>query len=178
PVIERRFREKERLGDAWVPPLDALQVCLDDPEIAPDLNPNNVDYNFIVDLIGLFIFTSMSSTPNFASYILYEMAKRKEYWQELYQEAQEINKQCNGKLKADDLDKMVKLDSYIKEALRLNSNLLNLPRKCVAESHYTFSDGYQIPNSRMVYVNAHDISFDEKFHGQNPKEFNPHRHLE
>ncbi|CAG8804016.1 24103_t:CDS:10 [Gigaspora margarita] len=176
PIIKKRFEEKKKLGDAWIAPSDALQLGLDDPEIAPDLNPNKVDYNLIIDTIVLFIFAAMSSTSRFSSYILYELAKRKEYWEKLYQEAQEINKQCNGKLKSEDLAKMVKLDSFIKETSRLSNNLLSMPRKCIYKSHYTLVDGYQIPSDRTVYLNVIDVCHDEKLQGQNPKEFNAYRH--
>ncbi|RIB26169.1 cytochrome P450 [Gigaspora rosea] len=87
------------------------------------------------------------------------MAKRKEYWDELYQEAQKINKQYNGNLKSEDLAKMVKLDGFIKESSRLNNHLLSIPCKY-----------------RNVYLNVTDVSHDEKLQGQNPKKFNAYRH--
>ncbi|CAG8646885.1 3721_t:CDS:2 [Gigaspora margarita] len=133
---------------------DVLQFFLNDPEIAPDLDPNNVNCNMIADVIGIFILAAMSSTSYRASYALYE--------------AQAINKQCNGKFKTcNDINKMVKLDRFIKEAFRLNADVLGLPRQCVTEPHYTFTNGYQIPSE--LYLN-------EKLQGPNPKEFNASRH--
>ncbi|CAG8822249.1 26994_t:CDS:2, partial [Racocetra persica] len=82
-----------KFGDSWDAPLDVLQLLMDDPEIAPDFDPNHVNYNMIVDIIGVFAFASMSTTSTSAAYALVELAKRKkDYWKELYQEAQEINK--------------------------------------------------------------------------------------
>ncbi|CAG8669561.1 4539_t:CDS:1, partial [Dentiscutata heterogama] len=70
----------------------------------------------------------------------------KEYWNELHQEVQEINKHCNNKLKSDDPHKMVKLDRFVKEALRLKNDLFNSLHSCIYKSHYTFENGYKVPN--------------------------------
>ncbi|RIB24499.1 cytochrome P450 [Gigaspora rosea] len=181
PVIGKRLYDKKRLGDAWVAPLDALQCYLDDPEIAPDLDPNHVNYHYIVDAIGGFIFAAMGTTANGATRALYDLVERKQkYWQELYQEAQEINKQCNGnELTSDDIAKMVKLDSFVKETLRLSSGIVGLPHKCISKSsYYTFANGYQIPSGSLVMVNFIDTNNDEELQGQNPTEFYAYRHLE
>ncbi|RIB07357.1 hypothetical protein C2G38_2274499 [Gigaspora rosea] len=77
PVIERRLLYKKKLGDSWDAPVDALQLFLDNPEIAPDFNPNNVNYNIIVDTIGVFMFASMANTSNAAAYALV-VGKKKE----------------------------------------------------------------------------------------------------
>ncbi|RIB17248.1 cytochrome P450 [Gigaspora rosea] len=176
PVIERRLLNKSKLGDSWDAPVDCLQLFLDDPEIAPDFNPNHVNYNMIVDTIGVFMFASMGITSNAAAYALVELAKRKkDYWQELYQEAQEINKKSNGKPTYKDFNNMVKVDMFIKESLRFNSNVLSVPRPCVRET-YTFANGFQIPYGRPVFLDISEISFSEELNGQNPQEFDAHRH--
>ncbi|CAG8475950.1 20425_t:CDS:2, partial [Racocetra persica] len=171
--IEKRLYDKKRLGDAWVAPLDALQYYLDDPEIAPDLDPNNVNYNYIADAICVFVFAAMGTTTNGATCSLYDLVERKQqYWQELYQEAQEINKQCNGnELTSDDIARMVKLDSFVKESLRLSSSTVGLQHKCLSKSYYTFSNGYQIPSGRLVTLNFSDTNNNEELQGQNPTEF-------
>ncbi|RIB08159.1 cytochrome P450 [Gigaspora rosea] len=177
PVIKKRLEDKKKLGDAWIAPLDALQSCLNDPEIAPDLDPNNVDYNIIVEIIEILIFTAIISLPAAVFYALYDLAGRKEYWNELYQEAQVINKQCNGNvLKSDDPDKMVKLDKFVKESLRLNIDITNVAHKCISKPYYTFENGYQVPNGRMIYVNFMSLAMDEELQGQNSKEFYAYRH--
>ncbi|RIB27735.1 cytochrome P450, partial [Gigaspora rosea] len=181
PVIEKRLCDKKRLGDAWVAPLDALQCQLNDPEITPDLDPNNVNYDNIADVICRFIFSSMSSTSNGAISALYDLVKRKQhFWQELYQEAQEINKQCNGnELTIDDIARMIKLDSFVKESLRFFfSPIVGMPHKCISKSCYTFANGYQIPSGRIAYINLCDTNNDEELQGQNPTEFRAYRHLE
>ncbi|CAG8648820.1 4381_t:CDS:2, partial [Scutellospora calospora] len=179
PVVEKRLNDKKRLGDAWVAPLDALQYYLNDPDITPDLDPNHVDYVHIANAIGSFIIAAMGTTTSSGARALYDLATRKEYWQELYQEAQEINKQCNGnELTIDDIAKMVKLYSFVKESLRFTSRVVALPHKCVTKSHYTFENGYQIRNGTVVMVNMLDTAYDEELQGQNPTEFKAYRHLD
>ncbi|CAG8823995.1 2855_t:CDS:2, partial [Gigaspora rosea] len=73
----------------------------------PDFNPKNINYDYIADGIGRLIFASMATTSNGATRVLYNLVEKKQYWQELYQEAQEINKQCNGnELTFDNIAKM------------------------------------------------------------------------
>ncbi|CAG8601487.1 25029_t:CDS:10 [Cetraspora pellucida] len=172
----QRLNDKKRLGDAWIAPLDLLQTYLDDPEVTPDLDPNNVDYNYIADSLGVFIFASMFTTSNRTTSALYG---RKEYWQELYQEAQEINKQRNGdELTPNDINKMVKLDSFIKESFRNSDDVLGLPHLCISKSNYTFKNGYQIPEGRIAFLNFLDTHYDKEIQGQDPMEFYAYRHLE
>ncbi|CAG8619771.1 13118_t:CDS:2, partial [Dentiscutata heterogama] len=71
PVIEKRLYDKKRLGDSWVAPLDLLQYYLDDPEITPDLDPNNVNYDYIADAISFFIFAAIETTSQGATSALY-----------------------------------------------------------------------------------------------------------
>ncbi|RIB29346.1 cytochrome P450 [Gigaspora rosea] len=180
PIIEKRLYDKKRLGEAWVAPLDALQCFLDDPEITPDLDPNLVNYDCIADAIGGLIFAAMGTTSNGFTHALYDLVERKHrYWQELYQEAQEINKQRNGnELTTDDIARMIKLDSFVKESLRLSSPIAGLSHKCISKSYYTFANGYQVPSGRIVSVNYRDTNNDEELQGQNPTEFRAYRHLE
>ncbi|CAG8855178.1 27798_t:CDS:2, partial [Gigaspora margarita] len=144
PVIEKRLYDKKRLGNAWVAPLDVLQCYLNDPEITPDLDPNNVNYDYIVDSIGRMIFSAMATTSGGTGHLV----KRKQhFWQELYYEAQEINKQCNNnELTIDNIAKMIKLDSFVKESLRFVTPIVGLPHKSISKSYYTFANGYQVPS--------------------------------
>ncbi|CAG8508651.1 190_t:CDS:10, partial [Dentiscutata heterogama] len=164
PIIEKRLCDKKRLGDAWVAPLDSLQCYLDDPEITPDLDPNNVNYDYIVDAINSLIFVALETTSNGATRALYDLVERKQqYWQELYQEALEINNQCNGnELTSDDIARMTKLDSFVKESLRFSNAIVGLPHKCTSKSYYTFVNGYQVPRGRMVSLNFRDTNNDEE----------------
>ncbi|CAG8518661.1 4896_t:CDS:10 [Dentiscutata heterogama] len=176
PVVEKRLYDKKRLGDAWIAPLDGLQYYLDDPEITPDLDPNNINYNYIAEAICGFAFAATLTTSDGAAHALYE--RKQQYWQELYQEAQEINKQHNGiELTSNDIARMVKLDSFVKESLRFSGGLVGLQHICLSKPYYTFANGYQIPSGRLVNVSLSDTNNDEELQGQNPTEFYGYRHL-
>ncbi|CAG8613431.1 14974_t:CDS:2, partial [Dentiscutata heterogama] len=46
--------------------LNALQIYLDDPEVIPNLNPNNINYYYsIVNANGSFYFIAMASMTNY-----------------------------------------------------------------------------------------------------------------
>ncbi|CAG8539839.1 22110_t:CDS:2, partial [Gigaspora rosea] len=159
--------------------IDLLQVYLDNPRVTPDFDPNNVDINYIADSLGVYVFASMFTTSNRTATALYDLAWRKEYVQELYEEAQEINKQCNGnELTPHDFNKMVKLDSFIKESFRNFDDILGLPHICTVKSFCTLKNGYQIPKGRIIYLNFLDTHYDEEIQGRDPMKFYAFRHLE
>jgi hypothetical protein len=56
-------------------------------------------------------------------YFILDLAGRPELSNELYEEALTIDKECNGSLTVNDLQKMVKLDSFVKESLRHNGSI-------------------------------------------------------
>ncbi|CAG8463392.1 11222_t:CDS:10, partial [Dentiscutata heterogama] len=179
PVIEKRLYDKKRLGDAWVAPLDVLQYLLDD--ITPDFNPDNVNYNYIVNSIMGLILAIIDNLSDSTFRALYDLVERNQrYWHDLCQEAREINKQSNGNdLTFDDLNKMMKLDSFIKESLRVSASfVVGVEHLCTSKSYYTFINRYQVPNGRLVYINFTDTNQNEGLQGQNPTEFYAYRHLE
>ncbi|RIA95601.1 hypothetical protein C1645_816409 [Glomus cerebriforme] len=44
-------------------------------------------------------------------------------------------------------------------------------------SHFTFSNGYQVPKDRFVYIRLQEVHRNEELHGENPNEFNPFSHI-
>ncbi|CAG8763552.1 9709_t:CDS:2, partial [Gigaspora rosea] len=92
---------------------------------------------------------------------------------------QKINKQCNGnELTFYDIAMMVKLDSFVKESLRLADNIVCLAHICISKFYCMFANGYQIPNGHIVFLNTIDMHHDEELQGQNPIEFYAYRHLD
>ncbi|CAG8847791.1 9048_t:CDS:2, partial [Racocetra persica] len=41
-------------------------------------------------------------------------------------------------------------------------DILSTPRECMSESHYTSSNGFQIPSGRTVRLNLLEITNDEE----------------
>ncbi|RIB21779.1 hypothetical protein C2G38_2140502 [Gigaspora rosea] len=93
-IVKKRFHKKKIRRY-----LGCSSICI---TVFIKQSRNSSNCNLIADIIGIFFLVAMSSTSNRASYALYELAKKKEYWQELYQEAQEINKQYNRNFKSCD----------------------------------------------------------------------------
>jgi len=105
------------------------------------------------------------------------LASRPEYMQELYEEQLEVHKEAdeNGILPFEALNNMKKLDSFIRESLRLSDNIASLPH--IVLKDYTFSNGLQVSKGSTVNLYADDVYRDESLQGSNPKSFEPFRHL-
>ncbi|KAF0561628.1 cytochrome P450 [Gigaspora margarita] len=83
-----------------------------------------------------------------------------------------INKQCNkNELTIDDIARIIKLDSFVKESLRFFNPVVGLLHKYISKSYYIFANGYQVPS-------GHDTNNNEELKGQNFTEFHAHHHLE
>ncbi|CAG8642176.1 1444_t:CDS:2, partial [Rhizophagus irregularis] len=61
--------------------------------------------------------------------------------------------------------RMEKLDSFIKETLRVNVNNVALQHKTLS-SYFTFSNGYQVPKGRLVNICSGEIHSDKELQGK------------
>jgi len=89
----------------------------------------------------------------------YYLAAFPEYMQPLRDEVEEIVR-SEGWTKAG-LDRMYKIDSFIKESQRLRP-LSNLLLTRVVGNDYTFSDGTTVPGGTLVAVSSHKIHLNDK----------------
>ncbi|RIB17338.1 cytochrome P450 [Gigaspora rosea] len=144
-IIEQREHEKNTLGDAWTPPIDILQTFVNF-----STEDNSVDLQLLTDYIIEFIFISVQTTSDAIISILYEYGARPEYWKELLEENEMIsNEVIVGYLDFNNIDKMVKLDSFVKESIKYWMPCVGLQRKTISD-HFTFSNGYQVPKDRNI----------------------------
>ncbi|PKY43558.1 cytochrome P450 [Rhizophagus irregularis] len=74
------------------------------------------------------------------------------------------------------LNNMKKLDSFIRESLRLTGFITGLQHAILKD--YTFSNGLQVPENYLIDLYFDDIYGDESLQGPNPKSFEPFRHLD
>jgi cytochrome P450 len=171
--INKRLQGKEKYGDSWKRPEDFLQELIEEESF----DPNNINYAEIADKICLFIFVSVHTTSNSCTHAIMDLASRPQYMQELYEEQLEIHKQAdeNGILPFEALNNMKKLDSFIRESLRLSDSVVTLPH--VVLKDYTFANGLQVPKEHSVFLYTDDVYLDESLQGPNPKSFEPFRHL-
>jgi cytochrome P450 len=170
--VERRLREKREYGDLWKRPSDLLQDLVDE---CPDIN--NINYAELADKISIYIFLSVHTTSTGCANAVMDLASRPEYMQELYEEQLKVHEKAdeNGLLPFEALNEMKKLDSFIRESLRLTGLIASLPHAVLKD--FTFSNGLQIPKDHLVEVYTDDIYQDESLQGPNPKSFEPFRHL-
>ena len=98
--------------------------------------------------------------------------------QELYEEQLEVHKEAdqNGILPFEALNNMKKLDSFIRESLRLSDHIATLTH--VVLKDYTFSNGLQVPKDHSVNLYVDDVYRDESLQGPNQKSFEPFRHVD
>ncbi|CAG8760081.1 6626_t:CDS:2, partial [Ambispora leptoticha] len=128
------------------------------------------DDKFMDELFGqlyLLVFAAISTTSRFLSFALFDYAGRPELWDEIYEEQLKIHNESNGILTINDIQKMVKLDCFLKESFRYSSDIASLGHTMTKDS-YTFSNGTTIPK---------DTAFSSKFYGDTAHNFQPKRHI-
>ncbi|CAG8472164.1 14175_t:CDS:2, partial [Funneliformis caledonium] len=153
PVVEKRLSEMKKLDGAYVPPVDLLQKYIE---------MYGGDIDIITDYVILIIFAAIHTTSTFITHAIQE------------EQEQLFKSNENEYYSIEQISKMEKLDSMLKETFRVNAGLL--PHKLMSP-YYTFSSGHQVPKGRNVYIRVHDIHHDDNLYGQNSKEFDAFRHL-
>jgi len=167
PVIEKRLRERIKLGDSYKPYDDLLEYYMSQPDF-DYFKPNNFPY--YVDNLFIMVFAAIHTTSRTASIALFDIGARPELLEELYEEASRIDRECNGKVSLADAKRMVKLDSLVKESLRHNDNAVVLPHYVRPES-YTFSNGYTVPRGRKVIAYIEDTLMAKEHYGEDAEVF-------
>ena len=170
--IDKRLQEKQKYGDSWKRPNDFLQYFMEEE----GFDSNNINYVYFVEKMAVFIFVSIHTTSRSCANAIIDLASRPEYMQELFEEQLEIHQEAdeNGILPYEALNKMTKLDSFVKESLRLTGDILSISRHVLND--YTFSNGLQVPKGHLVDIYFDDVIRDESLQGSNPKSFEPYRH--
>ncbi|RIB10317.1 cytochrome P450 [Gigaspora rosea] len=148
-IIEERIHQRKELGEKYI-----QQVS----DVADDKLLNN-----LFGVLYMIVFVSISTTSRAFSFALFDYGGRPELWNELYEEQLKIHNESNGYLSIEDVDKMVKLDSFLKESFRYSTDIANLPHTVIGDS-YTFSNGNTIPKGRDVYLYMKDTAFNNKFY--------------
>ncbi|RIA87485.1 cytochrome P450 [Glomus cerebriforme] len=174
PVINQRINDKNNLGNSWKRPDDILQALMEKFAIDKD----HVDIGSVADFIMSILIASIHTSSTTLLQCLFEYVNHPECHKELLEEAENIFYDKNKNIPYYthvEISKMEKLDNFIKETLRTTRGVASLPRKTI--SQYTFSNGYQIPEDRMVLTILQHILFDQKAYGQDPKKFNPSHHV-
>ncbi|CAI2163292.1 20710_t:CDS:2 [Funneliformis geosporum] len=169
PVVKKRLSEMKKLDGAYTPPVDILQNFI-------DMFGDDIDS--ITDYIISLIFAAVHTTSTSLNSILQEFVNNPQFHEELLEEQKQLFKSKeNDYYTIEQISKLERLDSMVRETFRLYVGASTLPHK-VLSPYYTFSSGHQVPKGRNVYIRVKEIHNDDKIHGQNSKEFNAFRHLE
>ncbi|EXX52863.1 hypothetical protein RirG_249300 [Rhizophagus irregularis DAOM 197198w] len=161
PVIEKRLREMKESGDNYVSPIDILQRYTE--LLHKDYT---VDIDVVTDYMIISIFASVHTTSNFLTFCLHELVNNPQFLKEILEEQEQLYK-SNEKsyYSTEQIARMEKLDSFIKETLRVNVNNVALQHKTLS-SYFTFSNGYQVPKGRLVNICSGEIHSDKELQGK------------
>ncbi|RIB03299.1 cytochrome P450 [Gigaspora rosea] len=173
PVIEERIHQRKELGEKYIQKEDLLDFYLNKSKA--DVVDNKL-LNHLFGTLYTLVFTSIATTTRALSFALFDYAGRPELWNELYEEQLKIHNESNGCLSIEDVNKMVKLDCFLKESLRYTTDIASVPHTVIGDS-YTFSNGITVPKGRDVYLYMRDTSFSNKFYGETSHDFQPKRHI-
>ena len=113
PIMQERLEQQRVLGEKWQPPLDLLQM-LWDGAYGNDKSPEFMAYTALA--ISFAAIRTSSSVP---VHLLYDLCVRPEYIQPLRDEIESVIAEEGSFTKAA-FNKLVKLDSFMKESQRFN----------------------------------------------------------
>ncbi|KAI5118158.1 hypothetical protein M0805_005780 [Coniferiporia weirii] len=153
PVIEHRLKQYEENGKDWPDkPNDMLSWLMDEAEgeqrTAEALTQRILTLNF----------AAVHTSSNSFTHALLHLAARPEYIEPLREEVERVIK-AEGWTKAA-MNKMRKLDSFMKESQRYNGiGMLSMQRKVLTD--YTLSDGTFLPAGTLVSCNALAPHYDD-----------------
>ncbi|RHZ80793.1 hypothetical protein Glove_132g14 [Diversispora epigaea] len=171
PVLEKRLKDKEILGDKYKPPLDIIEFYLNEPGYGAKVITDEY-LSYICEVLAQLIFGSVHTTARHIAGALYDFAGRPELWDDIYEEQAKIDKECNGVLAIEHVDRMVKLDSFMRESIRTFGDVAGIIHRCMEDS-YTFKNNTTIPKDRIVYIYLND-SYYNKVYGPEPRSFQPY----
>jgi len=87
----------------------------------PGVDKENIDYVWISGQLLAITFGSMSTTVSSITNFLLDYASRPEYWNDLLEEQEKFNPN-DEIIDLDQISKMEKLDSFLKESIRLSGS--------------------------------------------------------
>ncbi|KAJ8518231.1 hypothetical protein ONZ45_g4693 [Pleurotus djamor] len=160
PLIAQRIREDEELGkDRFGRPNDMISWLLDGIE-----EPYQLDPEYLTLRILMINFASIHTTSQNLTQALFNIAAYPQHMQKLRDEVQHTVRTFGWTKEA--IDKMVHVDSFLRETLRLNSSLaLTMVRKVINPEGFRFSDGTVLPYGTLAAVPVKQIHRDEEYSG-------------
>ncbi|KDQ49529.1 hypothetical protein JAAARDRAFT_165601 [Jaapia argillacea MUCL 33604] len=146
PLIEERLKNMEEYGEDWPDkPNDFLMWCMEDAQ-----GEERTIRNWTLRILALNFAAIHTSSMSF-THALFHLAANPQYIQPMREEVEAIVNE-EGWSKAA-MQKMKKLDSFLKETQRYNGiSCLSMTRKVLQP--FTFSDGTQVPAGHTISAAA------------------------
>ncbi|KAL8692055.1 MAG: hypothetical protein Q9218_002841 [Villophora microphyllina] len=152
PIVNERLEQQRILGDKWRPPLDLLQM-LWDGAYGQDKTADFMAYTALA--ISFAAIRTSSSVP---VHLLYDLCARPEYIEPLRDEIETVLAE-EGSFTKVAFNRLVKLDSFMKESQRYNPlSFLTFGR--LIHHDLRLQDGIIIPGGTLIGVAAHAVAQD------------------
>ncbi|PHH78944.1 hypothetical protein CDD80_5976 [Ophiocordyceps camponoti-rufipedis] len=156
PVLEQRLRyldSESGYGDA---PNDMMQWLI---EALPEGEKTSLQTQ--VELQLVVAAASIHTTAGLLCECMYDLAAHLEVQDELRDEAREVLEGDEGWTHKDSMNKLEKMDSFMREVQRLRGNIISFLRKVMKP--ISLSDGTQLPIGTRVIAPLAGIAHDERF---------------
>ncbi|KAG5651717.1 hypothetical protein H0H81_007722, partial [Sphagnurus paluster] len=153
PIILERLRQEEQYGKEWSgKPNDFLSWLIDQAE-GEQRTPRQLTMRILSTNFAAIHTTSMAFTQ-----VLLNLAAYPSHVPELREEVEVIKEEGLTKIS---LNKMRKVDSFVKESMRLGSgSAISMQRKVLKD--FTFSDGTFVPKGHVIAVASFATHHDEE----------------
>ncbi|PHH61223.1 hypothetical protein CDD81_657 [Ophiocordyceps australis] len=166
PVLEQRIRDLDSHGCEKAPN-DLMQWLI---EALP--REEKADVQIQAELQLVIAAAAIHTTQGLLCECIYDLAAHREIQQELRQEAHKVLELQEGWARKESMPKLKKMDSFMREVLRLRGNIVSFIRKVMKP--ISLSDGTELPAGTRVVAPLAGIAHDERFF-PNPDEFDPLR---
>ncbi|KAG9287603.1 hypothetical protein G9A89_019664 [Geosiphon pyriformis] len=147
--------------------VNLLEAMINSEEKCPDYE---VISHAILTLLVTICYSSVLHTVN----ILLDLGGRESYLEELFKEQKKIISTYGPDLSQNNCLKMEKLDSFIKESMRLIGEILGIDHIPQLEP-FTFKNKMQVPKGRRISVNMVDVHHNVEIYGENADKFDGFR---
>ncbi|KAJ3720528.1 cytochrome P450 [Lentinula raphanica] len=166
PLVEERLEKERLLGKDWPGKPNDLLTWLMEKAPQGDRSLKAITIRLLATMFAAYRPASMALTQ-----ALFDLATFSSYISELRDEIEPIVKEEG--LTKESINKMYKLDSFIKESLRLRAaGKSSMPRKVLKD--FTFSNGTTILAGSTIIAPGYAIHHDAR-HYPNPNEFDGFR---
>ena len=186
PTIERRLRDfnarradpeaNKRLGP---PPNDWLQWSIAQAKDIGDptlWRPRKLGERILLLLFAAIHTTSFTITEAILDLVCHN---KPEHIAGLREEISAVLAEHGGEWNKRSLAKMVRLDSTLRESMRLNSlMLMGLGRKVTAQDGLDTPSGVHVPRGATVMVPSYSVLHDKAVYGEDAEEYRPFRFAE